>query len=49
MTVATDEGEGGGAGLSLDPQRMRFKEVEERFRSQFSMPHKENLVNCKLT
>ncbi len=45
VTVANEEGQVGGSGLK-DPERMKFKEVEERFHSQFSMPAKENLVNC---
>ena len=45
VTVA--DGEGEGAGSPDDTERMRFKEVESRFLSQFSMPEQEKLVNCE--
>ena len=46
VTVADEEGDMTGSGFNKDPERMKFREVEERFRSQFSMPTRENLVNC---
>ena len=49
VTVADEENNGskGGAGFANDPERMRFKEVESRFLSQFTMPEQEKLVNCE--
>ena len=34
---------------ALDPEAMKFKEVEERFLKQFNMPEEEKLVNCKFS
>ncbi len=45
VTVAEEEGEG--AGTPDDTERLKFKEVESRFLSQFSMPKQEKLVNCE--
>ncbi len=49
VTVADEEKEdqGRGAGFDTDPERLKFKEVEQRFLSQFSMPEEEKLVNCE--
>ena len=48
VTVADEDGEGGGAESPDNTERLRFKEVEARFLSQFSMPEQEKLVNCEL-
>ena len=48
VTVADEEkDQGRGAGFADDPERLKFKEVEQRFLSQFSMPAEEKLVNCE--
>lgn len=46
--VAELEYEGNGQAVSsLDPETMKFKEVESRFLQQFNMPEEEKLVNCE--
>ena len=47
VTVAEEENRLKGAGYYDDPERMKFKEVEIRFLSQFAMPEQEKLVNCE--
>ena len=42
LAMCNEEGE-----PQLDPEAMKFKEVEERFMKQFNMPEEEKLVNCE--
>ena len=43
LAMSNEEGEV----EEMDPEVMKFKEVEERFLKQFNMPEEEKLVNCK--
>ena len=45
--VAVREAEQEASPAHLDPEAMKFKEVEERFLRQFNMPEEEKLVNCE--
>ncbi len=47
LVAAGEYGEDGRPVSPLDPETMKFKEVESRFLEQFSMPEEENLVNCE--
>ena len=31
----------------FNPERMRFRDMEQNFRAQFHMPKREKLVNCE--
>ena len=33
---------------TLDPEALKFRDVEKRFVRQFNMPQEEKLVNCEL-
>ena len=47
VTVANENGEISDLDSEKDLEQMKFKEVETRFLTQFSMPAEEKLVNCK--
>ena len=47
VTVANEDASSEGAGSAEDLERMKFREVESRFLSRFSLPDQEKLVNCK--
>ena len=47
LVTAMEFSEDGQPSSPIEPEAMKFREVESRFLQQFSMPEEEKLVNCK--
>ena len=47
LVTVLETNEDGRATSPLDPEAMKFREVETRFLQQFNMPEEEKLVNCE--